>query len=44
MYCAKADKTTEHLLARFNNTDIHIMNKKSVERNIDEFLNCGSVR
>jgi hypothetical protein len=20
------------------------MNKKSVERNIDEFLNCGSVR
>ena len=44
MYCAKAEKTTEHLLARFNNTDIHIMNKKSVERNIDEFLSSGSAR
>ena len=44
MYCAKAEKTSEHLLARFSNTDIHIMNKKSVERHIDEFLNCGSVK
>lgn len=44
MYCAKAEKTTEHLLARFNNTDIHIMNKKSIERHINEFINCGSVR
>ena len=44
MYCAKAEKTSEHILARFNNTDIHIMNKKSIERNINEFLDCGSVR
>ena len=41
MYCAKPDKTTEHILARFTNTDIHIMNKSAIERNIDALMAQG---
>ena len=41
MYCAKPEKTTEHVLARFTNTDIHIMNKSAIERNIDKLLAQG---
>jgi|TARA_Y100000389_G_scaffold170369_1_gene177330 hypothetical protein len=41
MYCAKPEKTTEHILARFTNTDIHIMNKSAIQRNIDVLLAQG---
>ena len=44
MYCAKPENTNQHILAKFNNTDIHIMNKKSIERVIDDFLINGSVK
>tara|TARA_B100001057_G_scaffold91069_1_gene87387 strand:+ start:28907 stop:29782 length:876 start_codon:yes stop_codon:yes gene_type:complete len=42
MFCAKPENTNQHILAKFNNTDIHIMNKKSIERVIDDFLDNGS--
>ena len=41
LFCAKPEKLTLHYLARFTNTDLHIMNKKGIERNIDTFLEKG---
>ena len=41
LFCAKPEKLTLHNLARFTNTDLHIMNKKGIERNIDTFLEKG---
>ena len=41
MYCADAERITDHLLSRFTCTDLHIMNKKAVSRFIDDFLLHG---
>ena len=41
MYCADAEKVTNHLLSRFTNTDLHIMNKKAIGRFIDDLLSNG---
>ena len=41
MYCAKAETIEEHLLSRFTNTDLHIMNKRAIERNVDTMLELG---
>lgn len=41
LYCAKAENITEYLLSRFVNTDLHIMNKRSIIRHIDKFLEYG---
>jgi len=41
MYCADAERITEHILSKFTNTDLHIMNKKAVGRFIDDFLSNG---
>jgi len=41
MYCADAKKVTNHLLSRFTNTDLHIMNKRAIGRFIDDFLSNG---
>ena len=41
MYCAKAETIEEHLLSRFTNTDLHIMNKRAIERNVDMMLELG---
>ena len=41
MYCADAEKVTNHLLSRFTNTDLHIMNKKAIGRFIDDLLSYG---
>ena len=41
MYCADAERITNHLLSRFKNMDIHIMNKKAIARCIDDLLTNG---
>ena len=41
MYCADAERITNHILSRFKNMDIHIMNKKAIERFIDDLLSNG---
>lgn len=41
MYCAKPENITEYVLSRFTNTDLHIMNKRSVERHVDKMLELG---
>ena len=41
MYCADAERITNHLLSRFKNMDIHIMNKKAIGRFVDDFLANG---
>ena len=41
MYCADAERITNHLLSRFKNMDIHIMNKKAIARCIDDLLANG---
>ena len=41
MFCADAERITDHLLSRFTCTDLHIMNKKAVSRFIDDFLLHG---
>ena len=41
MYCADAERITEHILSRFTNTDLHIMNKKAIARFMDDFLLYG---
>jgi len=41
MYCADAERVTAHLLSRFTNTDLHVMNKKAIGRFIDDFLSNG---
>ena len=41
MYCADAERVTNHLLSRFTNTDLHIMNKKAIGRFIDDLLSNG---
>ena len=41
MYCADAERITNHLLSRFKNIDIHIMNKKAIARCIDDLLTNG---
>ena len=41
MYCADAERITNHILSRFKNMDIHIMNKKALARCIDDLLTNG---
>ena len=41
MYCADAERITNHILSRFKNMDIHIMNKKAIGRFVDDFLANG---
>ena len=41
MYCADAERVAAHLLSRFTNTDLHVMNKKAIGRFIDDFLSNG---
>jgi hypothetical protein len=41
MYCADAERVTDHILSRFTNTDLHIMNKRAIARFIDDFLLYG---
>ena len=41
MYCADAERTTNHLLSRFKDMDLHIMNKKAIGRFVDDFLANG---
>ena len=41
MYCADAERITNHILSRFKNMDIHIMNKKAIARCIDDLLANG---
>lgn len=41
MYCAKPEDITDYVLSRFTNTDLHIMNKKGIMRNIDTLLEVG---
>jgi hypothetical protein len=41
MYCAKAETVEEHLLSRFTNTDVHIMNKRAIGRHVDTMLEMG---
>jgi len=41
MYCADAERITDHILSRFTNTDLHIMNKRAIARFIDDFLLHG---
>ncbi len=41
MYCADAERITNHLLSRFKNVDIHIMNKKAIARCINDLLANG---
>ncbi len=41
MYCADAERITNHILSRFKNMDIHIMNKKAIARCIDDLLTNG---
>ena len=41
MYCADAERVTAHVLSRFTNTDLHVMNKKAIGRFIDDFLSNG---
>jgi hypothetical protein len=41
MYCADAERVTNHLLSRFTNMDLHIMNKKAIGRFVDDFLSNG---
>ena len=41
MYCADAERITNHILSRFKNMDIHIMNKKAIARCIDDLLENG---
>jgi len=41
MYCADAERTTNHLLSRFTNMDLHIMNKKAIGRFVGDFLSNG---
>lgn len=36
MFCAKRDNKHEHILARFKNMDLHIMNKFALTRNIGQ--------
>lgn len=37
MFCSKKENRSEHILGRFVNTDIHIMNKYALSRHLDEF-------
>jgi hypothetical protein len=41
MYCADAERITNHLLSRFTNMDLHIMNKKAIGRFVDDLLSNG---
>jgi hypothetical protein len=41
MYCADAERITNHLLSRFKDMDLHIMNKKAIGRFVDDFLANG---
>ena len=41
MYCADAERITDHILSRFTNTDLHIMNKRAIARFIGDFLLYG---
>ena len=43
MYCAKPENITEYVLSRFTNTDLHIMNKRSVERHVDKMLDLETL-
>ena len=41
MYCAKPENIEEFVLSRFTNTDLHIMNKRSIQRHVDKMLELG---
>jgi hypothetical protein len=41
MYCADAEQVSSHILSRFKDMDVHIMNKKAIERFIDDLLVNG---
>jgi hypothetical protein len=41
MYCADAEQVSSHILSRFKDMDLHIMNKKAIERFIDDLLVNG---
>jgi hypothetical protein len=41
MFCAKPENITDYVLSRFTNTDLHIMNKRGIMRNIDKLLLVG---
>jgi hypothetical protein len=42
MFCAKRENRHEHVLGRFTNMDLHIMNKFAISRNIDQFWEAVS--
>ncbi len=41
MFCATPESTEKHILTRFTNTDLHIMNKKAIARCVDDLLENG---
>ena len=41
MYCADAENVSSHILSRFKDMDLHIMNKKAIGRFIDDLLLNG---
>jgi hypothetical protein len=41
MYCADAELVSSHILSRFKDMDLHIMNKKAIGRFIDDLLANG---
>lgn len=41
MYCADAEQVSSHILSRFKDMDLHIMNKKAIGRFIDDLLANG---
>jgi len=41
MYCADAEQVSSHVLSRFKDMDLHIMNKKAIGRFIDDLLANG---
>ena len=41
MYCADAENVSSHILSRFKDMDLHIMNKKAIGRFIDDLLSHG---
>ncbi len=44
MYLAKKEDNRDFVLGRFNNIDIHIMNKNAIDRHYDDFMKYISVK
>ena len=42
MFCTNADDKSKHILGRFTNMDLHIMNKFAVQRHLDRFLEVSA--